>query len=205
MNYANVCICIKNFSYATKKLASYTFLLLAIILGIALVVGFYYNSKNNSPIFVTIQDHLITPNQTLTVYIDSDRHKNSQTLIKTFNHHKPHIAVDVIDKTTYHKQLKTTDVILGDPAVKALDAFDYAIVKPDTTLIGYINGDNPASITFRDFLLSSTAQDLFVEDGLETIEPYRDNNPAVIDGNINNTNTQPNLTNIPNDINSKQQ
>lgn len=195
----------KTLAVRLKKGASYLFLLFAIVLGMALVIGFYYNSKNNSPIFVTIQDHLITPNQTLTVFIDSDRHKNSQTLIKTFNHHKPHIAVDVIDKTTYHKQLKTTDVILGDPAVKALDAFDYAIVKPDTTLIGYINGDNPASITFRDFLLSSTAQDLFVEDGLDTIEPYRDNNPAVIDGNTNNTSTQPNLTIMPNDINFKQQ
>lgn len=195
----------KTLAVRLKKLASYTFLLLAIILGIALFVGFYYNSKNNSPIFVAVQDSPITPNQTLTVFIDSDRHKNSQTLIKTFNYHKPHIAVDVIDKTTYHKQLKTTDVILGDPAVKALDTFDYAIVKPDTTLIGYINGDNPASITFRDFLLSSTAQDLFVEDGLDTIEPYRDNNPAVIDGNTNNTSTQPNLTIMPNDINFKQQ
>lgn len=196
----------KTLAVRLKKGASYLLLLFAIVLGMALVIGFYYNSKNNSPIFVTIQDHLITPNQTLTVYIDSDRHKNSQTLIKTFNHHKPHIAVNVIDKNTYHKQLNTTDVILGDPAVKALDAFDYAIVKPDTTLIGYINGDNPASITFRDFLLSSTAQDLFVEDGLETIEPYRDNNPAVIDDSTpNNTSTQPNLTIMPNDINFKQQ
>lgn len=167
---------IRRIWHYSKRFMQGAIVCLLVVIAILLAVSAYFNKRAGSPIFVATNTATpLTTTQSLTVYIDPVRHADSQLLLQKFKQHRPDIDLMIIDKISD----STPDVVLGAMdsarlgADKQFSSFDYAIAKPDQTLIGYMNDDVPAGAAFRDFLLSSTAQDIFINSGLDSIEPYR--------------------------------
>lgn len=145
------------------------FWLIFLLLLIVLVVFYQQNKTAGNPLFVQSLPHTAQDKTPLYVVIDPKRHKDSQALIDTFSEHRPDIELIIAKDIPKDKN----HIILGDPPTEALTSFDYAL-KDEAVLVGYMSGDDTASLAFRDFLLSSVAQDMLINDGFDSIEPYRD-------------------------------
>lgn len=114
------------------------------------------SSTNKIPIYITI-----SPNYTYKM----DR------LIAQFALYYPDYEVIIAPNNA------ALDVVLDDippTSNKTLPSFNYATLKQNSqVLTGYLLTDSKHTLLFRDFLLSSPAQDILIDDNIDTIEPYR--------------------------------
>lgn len=121
---------------------------------------------------------------------DSKAHPLLAKLMARFGEHYPNI-------TLTYRTGDTADIYLGAKTTTPPNdstSFAYALMaSPDLianqsnspsptqgiytqsmpVMVGTIANPSPAAWLFRDFLLSSIAQDIFVDEGLISIEPYR--------------------------------
>lgn len=171
---------------AKQKITSGIAIALALLLAallVLLLIFAYYDNNASHPLFVQSHPHSPHHKTPLYVFIDPTRHQDSQTLLQTFAEHRPDIEMTIANAPDSHQE---TIVILGEvPNQSTWIAFDYAL-KNGQPLIGYIGGSDTASLAFRDFLLSSVAQDIFIATGFDSIEPYRN---ASFDSPKGDTNT----------------
>lgn len=153
------------------------------VLGVFLVVMglfFYKNWQAPHPLMVATApkadtpktDTPHTPSQATLIIDSDDAHLPYLHAISThFHRHHPDIRLHIRPMKSHD------DTGLADFFFKTMDtASDNAVhfaIKEGQTLTAHFNKENPAALAFRDFLLSSPAQDLLHAHGMTSIEPYR--------------------------------
>lgn len=159
----------------------------------------YYNRLTNSPLVVKtdsppsqapLVDHSTPSNNTAWdsntqlrfLFIPNANHpQDTKDLLVAFGQHHPTIH---IYPTQNHAD---ADFVFGDishytPAQTPqfyLEPFYYALDN-GKTVVAYANKHSLSAITFRDFMLSSIAQDIFIIQGFQSIEPYRNTDTTKI-------------------------
>lgn len=161
----------------------------------AYVVSFYYNNTTSPPLFVKTNLLAVptTTENTSTVwnnrtqmhllFIPTDTPQ--EHLLLAFQRHHPNIHVLPTNSSN------NADLVFGNldnytpiqTPTLYLEPFSYAFYN-NTNLTAYANRYSLPATTFRDFMLSSVAQDIFISQGLQSIEPYRETKDTYFDTTI---------------------
>lgn len=149
------------------------------VLVIILLVWFYQKNQNvRHPIVADV--NFDQPNvQKSPIYLAISpkyAHQTDRLMAQFALYHPDYEMIVVNDNHDF-------DIVLGDaPKGAHATAFNYATIKQSNQpLTGYLLTDNESALVFRDFLLSSPAQDILIDENFDTIEPYRSLSHAYFD------------------------
>lgn len=146
------------------------FFVIVVLVAVLLVWFYQENQKVDHPIMTKI-DPVHSNAKKTPVYLaisPNHLHKTDRLITQFAMYHPDYEVVIATDDIS-------ADVALdGSFANKNLPSFNYAMLRQSSQpLTGYLLTDNASALLFRDFLLSSPAQDILIDENFDTIEPYR--------------------------------
>ncbi|MDO4426665.1 MAG: hypothetical protein Q4B88_00905 [Moraxella sp.] len=145
---------------------------------VVLSVFFYKDKQAPHPLMVATTSTTAptstpqsSPHATLIIDSDDAYLPYLNAVITPFHRHHPHIRLH-LRPIKSHDDQSPADFFFKTVDTASDNAVHFAI-KEGQTLTAHFNKNSATALAFRDFLLSSTAQDLLSAHGMTSIEPYR--------------------------------